>query len=215
MVTTIVCDLGGVLTTPLYDAFLAYQDHSGIELLQFWTALGALSEAGGVNPMAELECGHITEMEFTDALAGQLAAQVGHPVDISDFGDVWFSHLHPNTAMLELMGSLQGRGYRMGLLTNNVREWERHWRPNMPIDAIFTVVVDSGFVGMRKPDLAIYALTEDRLGVSPGEILFIDDLDENIAAARRAGWSGVQFHTNDQAIAEIEAVLAADGLRAD
>ncbi len=205
-------DLGGVLTTPLYDAFVAYQDHSGVELMQFWTALGALTEAAGANPMEELECGAISEDQFIDGLAGQIAKQLGHAVDISDFGEVWFSHLHHNTAMFDLMRSLKARGYRMGLLTNNVREWERHWRPTMPIDEIFPVVVDSGFVGMRKPDPRIYTLTQERLGVAPEEILFIDDLDVNIAAAETAGWTGVQFRDNAQTTADVEAALALNGL---
>ncbi len=214
MITTVVSDLGGVLTTPLYDAFVAYEGHSGVPLMEFWTALGALTEASGANPMGELECGHISETQFIDALAGQIARQIGHSVDISDFGEVWFSHLHHNTAMFDLMRSLRQRGYRMGLLTNNVQEWERHWRPSMPIDEIFEVVVDSGFVGMRKPDPAIYALTQERLGVTAEEILFIDDLDVNIAAARTAGWSGVQFLDNAQTTADVEAALALHGLPA-
>jgi putative hydrolase of the HAD superfamily len=216
MITTIVSDLGGVLTTPLLDAFVAYQDHSGVQLQEFWTALGELSTNGGANPMGELECGRITEPEFIAALGGQIAKQVGHPVDISDFSEVWFSHLHPNTPMLELMRSLKGRDYRMALLTNNVQEWEPLWRPKMPIDEIFELVVDSGFVGMRKPDPEIYALTRERLGVITGggvdasEILFLDDVDVNVAAAREAGWNAVHFQTNEQATAEIELVLAGD-----
>jgi putative hydrolase of the HAD superfamily len=214
MITTVVCDLGGVLTTPLFDAFLAYQDHCGIELQEFWTAMGELNTRTGANPMGELECGRITETEFIDALGGQIAQQVGHPVDITDFSKVWFSHLHPNLPMLELMRSLKARDYRMGLLTNNVQEWEQHWRPRMPIDEIFEQVIDSGFVGMRKPEPEIYALTEERLGVPGTEILFIDDVDVNIAAAQAAGWNTVHFLSNEQTIAEIEAVLAADGLPA-
>jgi putative hydrolase of the HAD superfamily len=210
VITTVVSDLGGVLTTPLFDAFLAYQDHSGIELQEFWMAMGEITTATGANPMGELECGRITETEFIDALGGQIAKQIGRPVDITDFSEVWFSHLHPNLAMLELMRSLKTRGYRMGLLTNNVQEWERHWRPRMPIDEIFDQVVDSGFVGMRKPEPEIYALTEARLGVPGEQILFVDDVDVNIAAAREAGWSTVHFQNNAQAIPEIEAALAAD-----
>jgi putative hydrolase of the HAD superfamily len=208
MITTVVSDLGGVLTTPLLDAFIAYQDHCGIELMEFWTAMGEITTSSGANPMGELECGRITETEFIDALGSQIARQIGRPVDIDDFSEVWFSHLHPNVAMLELMRTLKRRDYRMGLLTNNVREWEQHWRPRMPIDEIFEQVIDSGFVGMRKPDPEIYALTQQRLGVPGAEILFIDDVDVNIAAARAAGWNVVHFETNEQAIPEIEAALA-------
>ena len=41
----------------------------------------------------------------------------------------------------------------MAILTNNVREWEPIWRAKLPVDEIFETVVDSAFVGMRKPDL--------------------------------------------------------------
>ena len=51
------------------------------------------------------------------------------------------------------------------MLTNNVREWEPLWRAKLPIDEIFEVVVDSAFVGMRKPEPEIYALTLERLGL--------------------------------------------------
>ena len=61
--------------------------------------------------------------------------------------------------MIELMRELRGRGYRMALLTNNVREWEPLWRAMLPVDEIFEVVVDSAFVGMRKPEPEIYELT--------------------------------------------------------
>jgi putative hydrolase of the HAD superfamily len=214
VITTIVSDLGGVLTTPLWDAFVAYQDHSGIALTEFWTAMGALTDAGA-NPMYELECGRISEAEFTGALGDQIAKQVGHAVDLSDFSEVWFSHLHNNEPMFELMRSLKDRGYRMALLTNNVQEWERHWRPRMPIEEIFELVVDSGFVGVRKPQPEIYTLTVQRLGgIDASEILFLDDVDVNCIAAREAGWGAVQFQHNTQAAADVEAALAADTPRA-
>ncbi len=40
----------------------------------------------------------------------------------------------------------------MAICTNNVREWEAHWRAMLPVDEIFDVVVDSAFVGSRKPE---------------------------------------------------------------
>ena len=50
------------------------------------------------------------------------------------------------------MRDLKRREYRMALLTNNVREWEPLWRSMLPVDEIFELIVDSAFVGMRKPD---------------------------------------------------------------
>ena len=92
----------------------------------------------------------------------------------------------------------------MALLTNNVREWEPLWRSMLPVDEIFELVVDSAFVGMRKPDAEIYELTLERLGgVAPAECLFVDDIEVNCDAARELGMSAVHFRDNEQAIPEI------------
>ncbi len=54
-------------------------------------------------------------------------------------------------------------------------------------------MVDSSREGMRKPDPAIYHLTQERLGVDdPASILFLDDAEGNIVAARELGWHTVQ-----------------------
>ena len=99
----------------------------------------------------------------------------------------------------------------MALLTNNVREWEPLWRGMLPVDEIFELVVDSGFVGIRKPDPAIYELTLERLGdVAASDCLFIDDLEVNIEAARHLGMSAVHFVDNEQAVPEIRAALGLD-----
>jgi putative hydrolase of the HAD superfamily len=103
----------------------------------------------------------------------------------------------------------------MALLTNNVREWEELWRAKLPVDEIFEIVVDSAWVGMRKPDPEIYMLTVERLGgCRPPDCLFVDDNELNIEAARRLGMRAVHFRSNEQAIPEIRQLLSLDGDRA-
>jgi putative hydrolase of the HAD superfamily len=116
--------------------------------------------------------------------------------------------------MIDYMRELRGRGLRMALLTNNVREWEPHWRAKLPdIDEIFEVIVDSAFVGMRKPDPAIYELTVERLGdgLRAEECAFLDDSDVNVQAAEALGMRAVHYHEAAQARAELEAALAEAG----
>jgi putative hydrolase of the HAD superfamily len=95
----------------------------------------------------------------------------------------------------------------MAMLTNNVREWEPLWRSMLPVDEIFETVVDSGFVGCRKPESRIYALTLERIGHPAEACLFVDDVLVNCEGARRAGLRAVHFQDNEQAIAEIRAAL--------
>ena len=94
------------------------------------------------------------------------------------------------------------------MLTNNVREWEPFWRSKLPIDEIFETVVDSGFVGMRKPDPAIYALVLEQLALPADACVFVDDLAHNVEAARALGFAVVHHEDTARTIAELDAVLA-------
>jgi len=106
-----------------------------------------------------------------------------------------------------LYRTLHERGVRFAMLTNNVREWEPLWRTKLPVDEIFETVVDSGFVGLRKPDRAIYAIVLERLGLPAEECVFVDDLSVNIEAAQELGFAVVHFRDTEQAIAELDALL--------
>lgn len=209
-IEAIVSDFGGVLTTPLIDAFLGLQEHRGVPLEAFGSALARAAEQnGGQNPLFELETGRLSEARFVALLSEALRAELDRDVDLERFGEAFFEHLHPNEELFAFMRTLHGRGYRMAILTNNVREWEPLWRSMLPIDELFELVVDSGFEGVRKPDARIYEVTLDRLGVTAGAALFVDDTEVNCDAARALGMQAVWFRSNAQAIAEIEQALAA------
>lgn len=206
MIRAVICDFGGVLTTPLIESFRAYRDESGISLESLGMAMARVAERSGEHPLFELERGRLTEDDFLAAIESELDEEV----KLSSLRETYFAHLHPNRRMIDYMGGLRERGLRMALLTNNVREWEPHWRAKLPeIDEIFEIVVDSAFVGMRKPEPGIYELTLERLGdgVRAEECLFVDDTDINCDAAEELGMRAVRFRDDEQAIAELESLL--------
>ncbi len=215
-IRAVVSDFGGVLTSPLIRAFASYQDQTGISPEQLGAAMASgAAELDGANPLFELECGRITEGRFIDLLRVHLEPLLGHRPEMHRFSELYFEALDPNEPMIELMAELKQRGYRMAMLTNNVREWEPLWRPFLPVDEIFETVVDSGFVGMRKPDPEIYELTVSRLdGIAAEECLFVDDMEVNCEAARALGLRAVQFTDNAATIADVESALATDTLPA-
>ena len=91
--------------------------------------------------------------------------------------------------MIDYMRRLRDRGLRMALCTNNVREWEPLWRAKLPeLDHIFEVVVDSAFVGARKPEARIFEITLDRLGdgLRFEDCLLVDDIQVNCYGANHA-----------------------------
>jgi putative hydrolase of the HAD superfamily len=206
-IEAVISDFGGVLTTPLLSSFMRVQDEIGIAPEDLGKSLRAVAEEDGVNPLFAMERGELSEADFLDRLADGLEPLLGHRPHLHRFREIYFTALEPNEPMIELMRELKANGSRMAMLTNNVREWEPLWRSMLPVDEIFETVVDSGFVGCRKPEPQIYELTLSRLGL-PGEAcLFVDDLEHNCEAAREAGMTAVHFRDNGQAIAEIRAAL--------
>ncbi len=206
-VGAVISDFGGVLTSPLLGSFQAFQESSGISLEELGNAMAALSARRGSNPLFELETARITEAQFLSELAGQLSDQLGRPVTLDGFGERYFANLQPNEPMIDYMRSLRRRGYKLAICTNNVREWEPLWRRMLPVDEIFDVVVDSAFVGTRKPEPRIYELTLARLGVDAPAAVMIDDVEVNCQGARDLGIRAVWFQDAEQAIADTEAAL--------
>jgi putative hydrolase of the HAD superfamily len=210
VIRAIVSDFGGVLTTPMIEGFLAYQDQTGVTVEELGRAMAEAQKRYGEHPLFQLERGEISEREFGKRLADALP----DPFDLQHLREVYFEQLQPNAEMIEYMRDLRRRGLRMALCTNNVREWESLWRSKLPeLDEIFEVVVDSAFVGMRKPDPRIYELTLERLGdgLRADECVFLDDNDVNVQAAAALGMRAVHYHETAQARAELEATLAEAG----
>ena len=204
-VRAVISDFGGVLTTPLLHSFAAFQDHSGVPMESLGRALQTVAEADGAHPLFELEKGRMTEAAFLAKLGAALAEDLGRPVEMEGFSEVYFAQLETNPDMIDYLRSLRDRGIRLAMLTNNVAEWEPRWRSMLPVDEIFELVVDSAFVGMRKPEPEIYELTLERIGLTAPECVFVDDIEVNCDAARELGMHAVHFTSNDQAIPEIRA----------
>ena len=205
----VISDFGGVLTSPLLDSFMAFQAASGIALEELGRAMMEIAARDGANPLFELEVGRMTEERFLSGLRDVLSQNLGREVELQSFGEQYFQNLHPNERMIDHMRQLRSRGYRMAICTNNVREWESLWRAKLPVDEIFDVVVDSAFVGSRKPEPRIYEITLERLGVPAQNALLVDDIEINCQAARELGMQAVWFRQTEQALEEIERALAA------
>jgi putative hydrolase of the HAD superfamily len=207
-VGAVISDFGGVLTSPLEGSFQAFQDTSGVPLAELGKAMAVIGSRLGVNPLFELETGRLNEADFLAQIGVQLSEQLGRTIDMDGFGERYFAHLKPNAPMIAYMRELRERGYKLAICTNNVREWEHRWRAMLPVDEIFDVVVDSAFVGTRKPEPRIYELTLEALGVDAGSALLIDDIEANCTGARELGIHAVWFQSSEQAIADTEAALA-------
>jgi putative hydrolase of the HAD superfamily len=206
-VKAVVSDFGGVLTTPLMSFFARFQDDAGVPIEALGKAMARIAQEQGFHPLYELEKGKLSEQRSVELLDGAVSAELDREVHLHGLAEAYWRDLATNDAMVAYLRGVHARGYRLALLTNNVREWEPRWRPMVPVDELFEVVVDSAFVGMRKPDAEIYELTLQRLGLPAAACVFVDDIEINCTTAADLGMRAVWFRDTDQAIAEIDAAL--------
>ncbi|OIO65254.1 hypothetical protein AUJ68_03745 [Candidatus Woesearchaeota archaeon CG1_02_57_44] len=92
--------------------------------------------------------------------------------------------------VIAMAATLQQAGIRIGVLSNTERPAVDYFLPQFTRDIglRFDSLVLSCDVGCVKPEDAIYAIAELMMGVSGEELLFLDDREENVVAARNRGW---------------------------
>ena len=136
---------------------------------------------GGFIPFAELY-----RRTFADAGVTLDAAQVDDLWELDAVG--WIRTLRDDT--LALMRRLKASGKKLGVLSNMSPDF--HERLFVPRCAAYRKLLDaeviSGLELLYKPEEPIYRLTERRMGLPPDRLLFLDDTEANVLAARAFGW---------------------------
>jgi epoxide hydrolase-like predicted phosphatase len=149
--------------------------------------------------------GSCTEEEWLAELGlatGMNQAQIG--AFMCDFWDVYCGE--PNSELIAYFQGLRPR-YQTALLSNSFVGARREEEARFGFAAMTDLIVYSHEEGISKPDPRIYERAWRRLDVQPHEMIFLDDVEPNILAARDCGIHAILFHDNAQAIAEIETCL--------
>ncbi|MCX2930630.1 HAD family phosphatase [Mycobacterium sp. CVI_P3] len=179
-IAAVVFDMGGVLTVDPFEACRDYAGELGLPTCVFVDQL-----RGPV--FADVETGDLSIRDFLKFACRDVTARFGVAVDIRRLADCLAAGQRVRPEMVTLVEDIADRGIRVGVLTNNAKEAKAWWTSGvLPVDRL-TAVVDSSEVGMRKPDRRIFALTAERMGCCAGELLYFDDLAENVAGASAAG----------------------------
>ncbi len=198
-VSAVLFDFAGVLTSSPWAAMTAAGGGS-LELI-----VGSYDEDGD-HPWHQVERGEMAIADWALAVT-ELGRAQGIEVDFTPM-QTMLGEMTVNQQVLDRIRSLRAEGYRVGLVTNNVKEGSATWRALVPVDELFEVVVDSCEVGMRKPNPAIFHHALELLGgVAPHEAVFLDDSPGNVVGAQRAGLHAILVDDPDVALAELDALL--------
>jgi epoxide hydrolase-like predicted phosphatase len=199
-VRAVVFDIGGVLEVPT-DITLdgRWERRLGLRPGKFFDRL----RRSGLGRDANL--GRISEADFAQALGRLYGLDESATEELlAELWD-WYSG-ELNTEMADYFQRLRPR-YGTAILSNAAAGGRREEERRYGFSAMADVFVYSYEVGIEKPDRRIYEITCERLGVRPSEVVFLDDLEVNVVAARQVGMRAVRFQSTAQAIYEMEACL--------
>lgn len=189
----LVVDFGGVLTSNIWVAFGEFCESEGLEqdrVLELFR-----SEPEAMVLLRGLETGELDEAAFEPRFAELLGV-----ADSNGLIGRLFGGLEPDDAMIGAVQAARATGVKTGLISNS---WGRGIYERAPVDLFDTTII-SGDVGLHKPQPEIYLLACERLGVEPGDAVFVDDLRENVTGAEAVGMTGVLHRDAAATIAELE-----------
>lgn len=201
MIKAIIFDFGRVISAqkPL-SLFHRYEDELGLE-------------PGTINSVMfdsqawqKALVGRKTVEEFWYEIGPELGLNSHEEIDA--FRNRYWADENINANVLKLIQKLHGH-YRLAVLSNappGLSQWLADWR----ILDFFDLVFCSGDEGVVKPDAMPFEVTLERLGVQPGEAVFIDDTMENVEAARKLGLHGILFTTAEVLEDELNLLLSKD-----
>ena len=199
-IRAVVFDVGGVLEIPTdTDLDGRWEQRLGLQRGEFLQRL----RRSGLGRDANL--GWVSEAEFAQAF-GQLYGldQAMTEELLADLWDWYVGEL--NTEIADYFQRLRPR-FRTAILSNAAAGGRREEDRRYGFAKMADVLVYSYDVGIEKPDQRIFEITCERLGVRPSEVVFLDDLEVNVVAARRVGMRAVLFQNATQAISEVDACL--------
>ncbi len=118
--------------------------------------------------------------------------------------DFW-QHFELNRELLEFYKTLTQR-VDVCLFTSEYIQEHPALQPEL--DGVFKQVFSAARLGLKKSNAETYKTIAAIIGLEPGEILYMDDKQSNIDAAREAGMAVIWYECNGQAIEAINKALA-------
>ena len=151
------------------------------------------------------DVGELTLEELERQTARELALGDDELAELMN--DLWTEYLGTlNAELARYFAALRPR-YRTAILSNSFVGAREREQARYGFEEVCDEVVYSHEEGMKKPELRLYEIACERIGVAPREAIFLDDVDAFVDGARRAGLTAIRFLSNAQAVAELERTL--------
>jgi HAD superfamily hydrolase (TIGR01509 family) len=146
------------------------------------------------------ELGTTTSQQFFEAIRDI----TGFSGTLEEFGEFFADIFTEMPAMTELHAQLRQQGLRTYIFSNTNPLAVEHIRKRFPFFSHFDGYIYSYEQGSMKPDAPLYEVVERETGCRGGQIVYIDDRPENVAAGAARGWHAVLQETPAKTRAALE-----------
>ena len=205
----VIWDFGGVITSSPFEAFAQFETANELPR-DFIRSINATNP--DTNAWALFERSEIDADAFDAAFQAEATAR-GHSVRGAEVLALLAGDIRPE--MVAVLQRLIDEDYKIGCITNNVKTGSgagmaRSKKKAAAVEAVmelFSHVIESSKVGIRKPDPEIYTMACTALDVTPERAVFLDDLGVNLKPARALGMATIKVSEAEQAISELETLL--------
>jgi glucose-1-phosphatase len=152
---------------------------------------------------------------FPDLQDGRISARdwhlhivrrLGGNLTYEQFIQAWNAALLPETLQPDSLWAGLAKQYRLSLLSNTDPIHVAHMESTFTFFKYFPVRIYSCVVGSSKPSPVIYQDALRATKVKANEAVYIDDLEENVAAAKSLGMIGVHLPVPGELPKKLEAV---------
>jgi len=147
--------------------------------------------------------GEVSEQDVWKKVGNQLGLRDGQLPELQR--DFWDGE-QLDTELVQFISSLRPR-CKIGIISNAWSDARSIHAAKFKFDTWVETAIYSAEVKLIKPDPRIYQLALEQLDVRAGEAVFVDDVLENVQAARSLGMEGVQFKNTPQTIDDIKNIL--------
>lgn len=147
----------------------------------------------------DLEKGKLSEEDFLETIKSNLNSAIDKITIAKIFSEIFWE----NVELTKLLPDLR-KNYNLFLLSNtNIIHrkfgWD-HYNFLKNFDKLFL----SYEIGHVKPEEEIYKFVINEIKLNPAEVLYIDDIEEYVNAAKNLGWNAVQFKSNEKLIEDLK-----------
>jgi putative hydrolase of the HAD superfamily len=174
----IILDMYGVIVKQTGDDFVPYVQQTFPDLI--------IEEIH--TPWFKADIGELTSLEVWEA--------IGFKGDLEKIEKEYLDTIELSDGFINFIEKAKNK-YKLTIISNDSSRWSKYLRNKFDLNKYFDVISISGDLKIQKPDVRIFLLTTEKLGLNAEDCIYIDDREGNLEAAKKLGMKPVLLNSRN------------------